>query len=400
MAGLAALASSVRSARAEEVGQSVRSVLEDPRYRFCHEDDYPLTPEEHAWCPMVGEISGACPGLPKACKLPPVPLSLRWGGFRTRDQGEAEPAERAPQEDGRQRAPEWDLTLPDMSTFARVLFFALLAVGLFFVVRAIVKNVRRDPAPEKDDEAAPTPDAPGPAEPAAKSAVETDVDRLLARARAAAARGDYARAVDDAYAALLRRLDGDGLIEIHPSRTNGDYVRRLGSYDGGSAPKPPLTAGRPDLKEEVRSIARDVEGVQFGATPPSEPVFRSVLERVLPLVGRALALALVFFGLSVGLSCAPHGRGGRRGERRHLALRHAGDHRGADQARAQGAPPSRVDHRSRITRSRSCFSPTPTSTKRPGSTCSAGCARRGAPGDRGGARAPERAGAPDRERDV
>jgi hypothetical protein len=49
--------------------------------------------------------------------------------------------------------------------------------------------------------------------------------------------------------------------------------------------------------------------VQFGATPPSEPVFRSVLERVLPLVGRAVALALVFFGLSVALSCTPHDRG-------------------------------------------------------------------------------------------
>ena len=72
-------------------------------------------------------------------------------------------------------------------------------------------------------------------------------------ANSAAAHGDFARAVDDTYAALLRRLDGDGLIEIHPSRTNGDYVRRLGD--------------RPELRAAVREIVREVEGVQFGMMP-------------------------------------------------------------------------------------------------------------------------------------
>jgi hypothetical protein len=57
----------------------------------------------------------------------------------------------------------------------------------------------------------------------------------------------------------------------------------------------------------VRSIVRDVEGVQFGDTAPSEPLYRSVLTRVIPLVSRALALGLVFLGLSVALSCTPHG---------------------------------------------------------------------------------------------
>ncbi len=60
------------SARAETMDSSVRSVLHDARYRFCHEDDYPLAPDEHAWCRMVGEYNGTCPSLPKACKLPPV----------------------------------------------------------------------------------------------------------------------------------------------------------------------------------------------------------------------------------------------------------------------------------------------------------------------------------------
>ena len=294
LTALAALLALAPGARAAEVSADVRTVLADPRYRFCHEDDYPLTPEEHAWCPLVGEISGACPSLPKACKLPPVPLRPSLLGRAHRGtRAESAPVDRVPEEDGRQRPPErLNFSLPDMSGLAKVLFFVLLAVALVAVVRAIVKNLVRDRAGDPDD----APPDPGAGTVVAattpRGPIETDVERLLSRARAAADRGDYARAVDDAYAALLRRLDGDGLIEIHPSRTNGDYVRTL--------------RDRPDLRGPVGSIVRDVEGVQFGATAPSESVFRSVLERVIPLVSRALVLALTFLGLSVAFSCTPH----------------------------------------------------------------------------------------------
>ena len=117
------------------------------------------------------------------------------------------------------------------------------------------------------------------------------MERLLARARAAAARGEYGRAIDNAYAALLRRLDGDGLIEIHPSRTNGDYVRRL--------------RDNPKLNQDVRRIVGDVERVQFGDAPPSEPAYLNVLQHVLPLVARALLPAAWVLGVSVALSCKP-----------------------------------------------------------------------------------------------
>jgi Domain of unknown function (DUF4129)/Domain of unknown function (DUF4350) len=292
-------------ARAEAVGDSVRTVLHDDHYRFCHEDDYPLTPEEHAWCPQVGQVNGACPALAKACKLPPVELLAGRGRFGLRGgRGKANAggtaADRPPQDDTRRR-PWPTFSLPGMSGFAQVLFFGLLAVGLVFVVRLIVNNLLKGRG-DSDGEAAAggPPDLPA-GEPAApRGPIETDVERLLARARAAAARGDYARAIDDAYAALLRRLDGDGLIEIHPSRTNGDYVRRL--------------RDRPELRGPVGAIARDVERVQFGAAPASEPTFRSVLERVIPLATRALALALVLFGLSVTLSCTPHEASGDRGD--------------------------------------------------------------------------------------
>jgi hypothetical protein len=305
---LLALGAGAGDARAETVEGSVREILRDGRYRFCHEDDYPLTPDEHAWCPIVGDTSALCPSLPKACKLPAVEgkMALRFGRWRGggnvhgkragRTPGEGH-AERAPVEDLRRRPePETRLTVPDLSGLAQVVLILLLVAFVVVVGRAIAQNLLRERGGEKSKEdEAPPPEVPegGPTGP--RGPVETDVDRLLSRARAAAERGDYARAVDDAYAALLRRLDGDGIIEIHPSRTNGDYVRSL--------------RDRPDLGGPVREVVREVEDVQFGATPATEPVFRAVLARVLPLVGKAIGLVVAFIGLSAALSCAPHGGG-------------------------------------------------------------------------------------------
>ena len=119
-----------------------------------------------------------------------------------------------------------------------------------------MKNLLRDRAraDEAKEEKAPAA-RPTPAEAGEARGRDRRGAPARARARAAAARGDYARAVDDAYAALLRRLDGDGLIEIHPSRTNGDYVR---------APR----ASGPISRARCDRVVRDVERVQFGATRP------------------------------------------------------------------------------------------------------------------------------------
>ena len=75
--------------------------------------------------------------------------------------------------------------------------------------------------------------------------------RLLALARAAAAQGDYGAAINHTYAALLRKLDSQSLIEIRRSRTNGDYVRAVGKAS-------------PELSVDLQHVASQVEGVQFG----------------------------------------------------------------------------------------------------------------------------------------
>jgi hypothetical protein len=294
LSALGAVVSLARTGAAEEVSQTVRGVLVDRRYRFCHEDDYPLAPDEHEWCPIVGETSSACPSLPKACKLPPVErMASVHRGFQRRTPhrvrpGE-EPAARPDQDDSRQRPP--DCQMPDLSSLsdaARVVLFGMLAATVALVARLLYKNLVRTRA-AAEPEVQPPDEAPEEHAPVPRGPVETDVERLLSRARAEAARGDYAHAVDHAYAALLRRLDGDGLIEIHTSRTNGDYVRALGE--------------RAELRSVVRGIVRDVEDVQFGSTPPSDAVFRSVLERVLPIASRAAAFMVLLLGLGAVLSC-------------------------------------------------------------------------------------------------
>ncbi|HTJ80624.1 MAG TPA: DUF4129 domain-containing protein [Polyangiaceae bacterium] len=165
----------------------------------------------------------------------------------------------------------------------KFLFFAVVAAIVAYVVYLIVKNVmkgRDKDEPADETEKKPT-DAGEPVAAVPRGPIETDVDRLLNRARAAAQRGDYKQAIDDTYAALLRRLEGDGMVDLHPSRTNGDYVRSLRE--------------RPDMKRAVRAIADDVETAQFGADAATPALFDSVWRKVMPLVGRAATVAALVF---------------------------------------------------------------------------------------------------------
>jgi uncharacterized protein DUF4350/uncharacterized protein DUF4129 len=296
---LAALAFAPRSfAASAGPDPMVRAVLEDDRYRFCHEADYPLSAEEHEWCSILSVSSEVCPSLARACELPPA---TKDAGARPPLKKAEKPAEKKPEqprdpaspEDAKQPHDEPDqvTVAPSLSLVSRVLFILVILAFVVMIARAIAKSFFRGAGDEAPPvEAAPA--APARADaPAPRGPVETDVDRLLARARAAAARGDYGRAIEDAYAALLRRLDGDGHIDIHPSRTNGDYVRQL--------------RDRADLRGAVRDVVREVERVHFGAAAPTERAFRAVLDRVVPLVSRALVVALFCLGASAIVACSP-----------------------------------------------------------------------------------------------
>ncbi len=279
-----------------------KRILSSSRYEFCHDPHYVLRKREEKWCSLVDEKSDVCPALAAACKSPKRRADDEL--FAWNSQGST-PSKSDPVLDP---AKPFSFHLPKLDGLAKVLLWALLGAIVAAIGYAIFKAVRdRDksgkiaPTEEIDESAADV------AVEMTRQAIEVDVDRLLARADEKSKTGDYPGAMHDVYAALLRRLEGNELIVVDPSRTNGDYVRSLGS--------------QPELCGRVAEIARELEHVQFGSLQATHPRFDSFRRAVLPLVGRAatvLALAmLVACGSGGGGGCfrssvgswdhAPHG---------------------------------------------------------------------------------------------
>lgn len=258
-------------------------VLDHEDYRFCHEPRYPLYEDERRWCDLGGEPNPRCPDLPKACQAKVEPGEDDRFSGEWQDGGNG-PEDRAAPDDGDDRKAKREpssFELPSvLSPIAQVLLLALFLAGVVLLVRHILNSKHDDPDDEPEpSEAGPSPEVPQIA--VLRAARETDVSRLLNLARAEAASARFEQAVELAYAAALRRLDGDGLIELHHSRTNGDYVRRL-------------HLGEPQLAGELRSVVREVEGMQFGARAATRERFDAVLGGVMRIVGRgATALLLV-----------------------------------------------------------------------------------------------------------
>jgi len=253
---LAALATSpgqTKGDAAKPVPVMVREVLSDKKFRFCHDPKFPLTVEEAAFCPFVVSSDPTCPALAQACKS---------GLGATK----------------RETPKKLDFKLPDLGGFPRFLLLGMLAVAIGLVIYALARNIsswkRKPPEPEEAEEAAAV------AAVSVAQEVETDVERLMGRARAAAAAGDYGRAIMELHAALLRRLEGAGLVAVHPSRTNGDYVRAV-------------AGAKPEVAAPVRSFVVDVERVQYGDGNASAELFQSLLARVqLVTLDKLMILAL------------------------------------------------------------------------------------------------------------
>ncbi len=63
-----------------DVGGRARALLADEKFRFCAEEDFPLTSREARWCPVIGDESPRCPALVESCKRPRGELDFRSGG--------------------------------------------------------------------------------------------------------------------------------------------------------------------------------------------------------------------------------------------------------------------------------------------------------------------------------
>ena len=314
MISVALLAALALAPSPDRAAEEARKILADDKYGFCHDRRYPLTEIEAAWCPPVGpEQNPRCPAFRDACDAPRAfvqdlgRLSLsRDGGDddsasdEDPEAGDDEPAsggDKPGSKSGKRTPPrrlvqsEEEATMPELGGAGYFMFWLILGAGALLLIYVIVGNSTRhkadEPAPDEPaaPELGPAITAAGPSEQLVR-----DVGALLEQARAAASSGDFARAIQRAHAALLHRLDHDGLIRVAPFRTNGDYVRDL--------------QPRPELRSAVREIVRDVEQVQFGATRPDATLYDRVLRRVVPIATRRGETLLLLLGLTL-LSCDP-----------------------------------------------------------------------------------------------
>lgn len=261
--------------------EALRQVFASKQFQFCHEPDYPLTPAEKEWCTLgAAENKKVCPSFREVCSNDASAKQLEL------------------------REP-FSIKLPELGLPVRVLLWALLGVGLAVLIFALVRHF----LDHKPKDAVVTAQAATSAEDEAAAAfarqVETDVQRLLERARGEAAAGDFRAAIGDAYAALLRRLEGAGLVRVEPDQTNGDYLRKV-------------RGERRDLAARMAEVVAAVEVAQFGDEPPSRERFEGVWTRVTSLLAERLGPALLILGL-LGSGCghpradwehSPSGRAG------------------------------------------------------------------------------------------
>lgn len=280
--GAAWLAFAAPLATAAPVDPEVQAIFADDAYEFCHEPSYPLTPEEASWCPMLqAEGSPMCPAFPDACKAPRAALRGVPGRLATReaDKDRARGLRSAPDESD-------DFELPDLGGLAVVLFWVVILGGALALAVAIATNVIRRRAPS---EPAPTPEPPRadtPEHVVAASALPTDIDVLLAAAHQAELHGDFARAIDYGHAALLRRLEHEGVILLHRSRTTGDYLSDLRAHV--------------QWRSRAAPVMRDIDRAQFGARRPDSTATRRLLERIVEIVkGASSAVGLVLLVIVV-----------------------------------------------------------------------------------------------------
>ena len=315
LSGGVAASETVDSAPAKPLPEPAKvlgEIFASRHFEFCHEPKYPLTSAEKAWCDLgAGENTQACPALRQACKndAQATQIELR------------EPI---------------SFHLPELGRPLRLLLWILLGLGLGMLVFALVRHFLDHKS--KDDVVKTEASGSGEEDRAAALArqVETDVQRLLARARAEASAGDFLAAIGDAYAALLRRLEGVGVVHVEPDQTNGDYVRKVKHE-------------RPAIARQLSEVVDAVEFAQFGDQPVTRESFDGVWMRVTGLLAERIGMVLVLAGLLfLGAACgqpradwehSPSGRAGvidylgKRGFKVHerlLSVAKMGDTKSAD----------------------------------------------------------------------
>lgn len=245
--------------------QSLDGAFAPGQLPFCHDPKYKLRYSDRWLCSLSEAEQQRCPAFKKLCatKPPPEPERSSSGGAS---------------------GPT------PLGFVAEVLFWILigaLVVALMVALRRMLMS-RRETAEAVPERSSLQPvQAPAPA----PVSGDTDVTRLLDKARRAAERGELDVAIDAAHAAAVQGLSAAGRVEVDRDRTNGDYVRQL--------------RGDPPLQQEFKAIVGKVEVAQFGGVAPTRGSFDQVLDQVLSLLRRLAVLSLLLLASSSLLGCGP-----------------------------------------------------------------------------------------------
>lgn len=264
----------------------VPTALDGGAYRFCHEAGASAE-DARAWCDLLeGLDPERCPGLVATCagaEEPPVASGCAPASSGPREQPVPGPE---PREPSGCTAPDWDAdaTLSVLRWVGALGVAALLLVVLRLLMRWY--GVRRA-APERsvvvvDEVALEEPPAEAPVE-------EGEGSDLLGRARAALAEGRTGEAVLLARSAALRGLAEQGVVRLHRSRTDREYVR-------GVTDSP--------LREALRQVLGAVEAHRWGGRLLTEARARAAIEGAARILA---AVLLVVVGADAHAQSDRHG---------------------------------------------------------------------------------------------
>jgi len=237
----------------EALDRRAQKRLRSGDFAFCSSTTYRLwRDDKRELCAQKPALLEDCPGLQLACQRP------AWED-QASDQDES---------------PSWLGSLFDKlgiagDALARILFWALLVVGLAWLVRLWAKRfAARQPVPVVE--------IPTSALPTARISFEGD-DRsaaeLLAAARALLETGAIREALHLLYRTTMVHLAENQLIVVHKSKTTRDYVAELPE----------------SVRREVRDLALSLDEQRFRPETPMESAARTLLARfsALPIMPSA-----------------------------------------------------------------------------------------------------------------
>jgi len=277
-------------------GDAVPHPLEPSAYRFCH--DAGVDAEEvEPWCEVADEIPPErCPGLLATCDgAEPV----ESGGCQDAQEGSDGPAELPAAEP---EEPDSDmfagLDADGLSSLLRWVMALLVAFGVFLLARVLWTFFGRD-APARPDEpvSVELPDPPDddalPEVPAAPS------DDLLSMARRALEEDRPGEAAVLARGAALRHLGERGVLRLHRSKTDREYVRAVAGAE---------------QRDALRSVVRIAESYRFGKRRPPAGAARKALEAATRIVQSLSVVLMIGLLSSSALAQSAHDRFGPSGD--------------------------------------------------------------------------------------